>query len=380
MDDAPYTEDLDLASVSTRHELAVLLRIVHIRADKPSTRALEARTRHYPNPLVPLSKTVVSEMLSGARFPRKSAMISFLRACGVHDDHVAPWTRAWERIAERENEPMRDSAPSVTPVRRGNAERFVDKGQQGMLRNMGPKTVSAGWPSAVDPQIEFLRDRLHRLDADNKRLRQQLAAFDQRAWWQSYHLSYEDYVGLETEAVAISAFQSAVVHGLLQTADYARVGGEAALPRFSPERIEMHIEAKLRRQGILLRDNPPRLAVILDEAALHRIFGGYKAMAAQLDKILDTSALPNVTVQVLPYEQGAHPALESNFTILELPDEAPGVVFVEGLIGSIYLKAAEDLERYQRYREVFGRLQSIALSPAETSGLISRLSQSYLAM
>lgn len=54
-------------------------------------------------------------------------------------------------------------------------------------------------------------------------------------------------------------------------------------------------------------------------------------MAAQLIKILDMSALPNVSVQVLPYDAGAHPAVENNFTILELPDSTPGVVFVEGL-------------------------------------------------
>jgi hypothetical protein len=217
VDDGPYTEDLDLASVSTRHELTDLLRIVHIRADRPSTRALAARTRHYPDPLVPLSKTVASEMLGGARFPRKAAMISFLKACGVHDDHVAPWSRAWERIAEREN-----SVSSATPIRRGNAERYVGKIQQGMPGNTPAEADPAGRPGIVDPQIKFLRGRLHQLDADNKRLRQQLAAFDQRTWWQSYHLTYEDYVGLETEAVAISVFQSAVVHGLLQTADYAR--------------------------------------------------------------------------------------------------------------------------------------------------------------
>jgi hypothetical protein len=155
VDDAPYTEDLDLVSVSTRHELAVLLRIVHIRADKPSTRALKARTRHYPDPLVPLSKTVVSEMLSGVRFPRKAAMISLLRACGVHDDHVAPWTRAWERVAEREDEPMRGGASSATSVRRGNAERYVDKVQQGMPRNMRTETVSVGQSGAADPQNRF---------------------------------------------------------------------------------------------------------------------------------------------------------------------------------------------------------------------------------
>jgi hypothetical protein len=71
-------------------------------------------------------------------------------------------------------------------------------------------------------------------------------------------------------------------------------------------------------------------------------------MAEQLAKILDVSALPDVTVQVLPYEVGAHPAVESNFTILELPDPAPGVVFVEGLTGSAYLQRDDDLKGIAR--------------------------------
>ena len=97
MDDAPYTENLDLASVTTHGELAEFLRIVHLRADTPSFRSLEARTRYDPTPL---SKTVVSEMLRGVRFPKKAVMISFLQACGVPDDDMARWSRAWERIAE----------------------------------------------------------------------------------------------------------------------------------------------------------------------------------------------------------------------------------------------------------------------------------------
>ena len=196
----------------------------------------------------------------------------------------------------------------------------------------------------------------------------------QRAWWQSYGLSYEPYVGLEADAIVISAFQSSAVHGLLQTADYARAGHEGAMPRFSPERIERQIEAKLTRQRILMRDNPPRFAVVLDEAALHRMVGGRRVMAAQLAKILEMSALPNVEVQVLPYERGAHPALESNFTILELPSPTPGIVFVEGLIGSTYLEHVEDLKRYH---EIFRKLQSIALNPEITNGWIANLSRSY---
>jgi uncharacterized protein DUF5753 len=194
------------------------------------------------------------------------------------------------------------------------------------------------------------------------------------ARWQRYDLAYARYAELEGEAVAISAFQSSVVHGLLHTADYARANHENSMPRLDPDQINLQIEAKLARQRILPRANPPTFSVVLDEAALHRLVGGRQVMVGQLAKILDISALPNVKVQILPFELGAHPALESNFTILELPEPAPGVVFVEGMIGSTYLDRPEDLKRY---RNVFNELQSMALSPQDTSDLITKLLRIY---
>jgi transcriptional regulator with XRE-family HTH domain len=197
------------------------------------------------------------------------------------------------------------------------------------------------------------RDRLMTLARESK----------QQAWWQSYDLGYATYVGLEAEAVAISDFQSSVVPGLLQTADYARAGHEGAMPRFSPDQIEKQIEAKLTRQRILTQDNPTRFIAVLDEAVLHRVVGGPRVMEAQLERLIEAARLPNVTLQLIPFSVGAHPGLESNFNILELPDPTPGVVFVEGLVGSIYLERPDDLERY---REVFKNLQIIALSPKDT--------------
>jgi transcriptional regulator with XRE-family HTH domain len=211
---------------------------------------------------------------------------------------------------------------------------------------------------------EAERDHMMNLAAEAKR----------QAWWQSYDLGYATYVGLEAEAVSISAFQSSVVHGLLHTADYARAGHNGAMPLLSPDQIELQIEAKLTRQRILTRENPPRFSVVLDEAALHRVIGGRRVMAAQLAKILDIAALPNVTVQVLPYEVGAHPAMESNFTILQLRDPTPGVVFVEGLIGSTYLERDDDLIRYQM---IFRKLESIALGPQGSLDMISRFLHEY---
>ncbi len=479
MEDAPYTEDLDLASVTTHEELAALLQTVHLRADRPSLRRLEALTRHDETPL---SKTAVSEMLKGVRFPRKAVMVSFLRACGVPNDRMAQWLRAWERVAVRENSlTQRRATYSVPPRQAGvaaSASEHSDRPRPETIGGGHAKDVKAGQPigllaDATDPQTGLLHEQISQLNAANDQLRLQLANIElerteqgsrltdatnvpaahspiasrrelgvllrtlrqekgltlkqvadhlmcstnkvrgmeasfragtlrdvrdlcdlygvtteaerdrmmklaedgkQQGWWQSYELGYATYVGLEAEAAIISGFQSSVVHGLLQTADYARAGHEGAMPRLGPDQIEMQIKAKLIRQRILTQDNPPRLAAVLDEAALHRMMGGRQVMAAQLARILEMSALPNIVVQVLPFEFGAHPAAESNFTILELPSPTPGVVYVEGLIGSVYLERTDDLKRY---REIFNRLQSIALSPRESANLIANLSRSY---
>jgi len=447
VDDARDSEDL-LASVTTREELTALLRTIRIRADNPSLRALETRTRHDSTPL---SKTSLAEMLKGRRFPRKAFMVAFLRACGVQDDHIDSWRRAWERIAVDESGLAGAETAQIASVGEAqtlavSAEAFeavqfneqikrltaendrlrlqlaaTDRQQPeqkhhvtdpasaqtahspeacrrelgirlGKLRNDKGLTVQqvaghlmckaakvrrmeAGFRAGTLRDIRDLCD-LYGVtsEADRSRIMKLAEEGKQPGWWQPYELAYDKYVGLEEDAVSISGFQSSVVHGLLQTADYARAGHEGALPRLRPDQIEKQIEAKLTRQRILTRDNPPRLTVVLDEAALHRMIGGRQVMAAQLEKILETSARPNIVVRILSFQHGAHPALESNFTILELPNHSPGVVYVEGLIGATYLERTKDLEGYN---EVFNKLQSIALSPADTADLIADLGRSY---
>jgi hypothetical protein len=114
LDDAPYTDDLDLGAVNTRVDLAAQLRLVHLRADSPSMRTLEVRTRHSSTSL---SKTTVADMLKGVRFPRKAVMVAFLRACGVPDDKMDPWLRTWERVASREAGPTGhgETRPPASP-------------------------------------------------------------------------------------------------------------------------------------------------------------------------------------------------------------------------------------------------------------------------
>jgi hypothetical protein len=114
---------------------------------------------------------------------------------------------------------------------------------------------------------------------------------------------------------------------------------------------------------------------VVDEGALRRTTGGPKVMAEQLRKLVEISGLPNVSIQVLPYAAGTHPALESNFNILEFLGPASGVVYAEGLAGNIYLERAEDLAKYWK---VFARLQEIALSSADTIGLVADILRSYV--
>jgi len=206
--------------------------------------------------------------------------------------------------------------------------------------------------------------------AERERMLKLAAEGKQAGWWQGYDLPYSTYVGLEAEATAISDFQSSVVPGLLQTADYARAGHQGAMPRLSPEEIERRIEAKLTRQALLAQGDPPAFSAVLDEAVLHRMVGGPAVISAQLERLIEAANRPRVTIQVIPFTLGAHPGVESNFNILEMPSPTPGVVFVEGLVGSIYLERPEELTRY---RQIFERLQTIALSPKDTIALIAEI-------
>jgi transcriptional regulator with XRE-family HTH domain len=198
----------------------------------------------------------------------------------------------------------------------------------------------------------------------------------QQGWWQSFTvpLPHMIYVGLEQEAASLSIFHSSVVPGLVQTADYTRALHEIAVPRLEDSAIEERVEERNTRQRILDGNNPPRLEIIVDEAVLHRPMGGQVFMREQLSRLIKETERPNLTVQVLPFEVGAHPALESNFTLLEFAGQAPTVIFVESLAGPVYLERQQDVERYLLVLET---LRSLALSPQDSVRLMAKVRDAY---
>ncbi|MFF7968325.1 helix-turn-helix domain-containing protein [Streptomyces sp. NPDC007903] len=188
----------------------------------------------------------------------------------------------------------------------------------------------------------------------------------QQGWWHTFgDIPYSVYIGLETDAQSLRVYEPQLVTGLLQTRAYAEALVRGALPETSTAEIEKRVKVRMRRQERVTDDsNPLRLWVVLDEAALHRVVGSKLIMREQLEHLIELSSLPHVTVQVLPFEVGAHPGLNGQYAILEFADAADSsVVYLEGVTSDLYLEKAPDV---QKYAVMYEHLRAQAL-PVEQS-------------
>jgi len=181
-------------------------------------------------------------------------------------------------------------------------------------------------------------------------------------WWNKYEDLGMPYIGLEQDAVSITSYTMYYVPALLQTEDYMSSTILAIAPKMDGRMLQQRVEARRLRQQILDGDDPPKYRVLMDESVLHRPVGGRAAMGAQIDKVLDAAGKGKATIQIVPFEIGAHAAQDSNFILLDF-DGQSSVVFVEGLAAHQYLDRQEDVERY---REAVEYLRDSALSPRDS--------------
>lgn len=203
------------------------------------------------------------------------------------------------------------------------------------------------------------------------------AESDDRGWMLSYSDTtpnwFERYLGEEAEASEIWNYQAEFVPGLLQTADYCRAVRAANSADVTEEDIERSVEFRLARQELLQGDKPPRLHVVVNEAAVRRQVGGTAVMREQLRHLGEMAERPNIVVQVLPFSAGAHPAMTNSFTMLQFPSEGgEPTIFVEVDSGALYPDRPSD---YERYSWMFGQLRDLALSSAKSMALISRVKE-----
>ncbi len=146
------------------------------------------------------------------------------------------------------------------------------------------------------------------------------------------------YLGLESAANEIRIYQSEFVPGLAQIPDYARV--ILALSGADEDTIEAQAQVRSMRQGILARDEfAPVVSIILNEAVIRRSVGGSAVMQHQLESILSLAELPNISVQIMPFSAGEHPAMHGPFTISNFIDETVGdLVYLENRIDAGVLR------------------------------------------
>jgi hypothetical protein len=140
--------------------------------------------------------------------------------------------------------------------------------------------------------------------------------------------------------------------------------------RLRSEEIERLVDIRMKRQEILNRAKPPHLWAILDESVIRRVVGSRDVMCDQLGRLLDLTESPEITIQVLPFAEGAHSAAMGSFVILGGTEPSLDVVYVDIHVGSLFMEKVEELERY---RLAFDYLRAQALDIAASTALIQRV-------
>ncbi|GIG91723.1 transcriptional regulator [Plantactinospora endophytica] len=194
----------------------------------------------------------------------------------------------------------------------------------------------------------------------------------QLGWLQAYEDQlpdeYSTYISFESEAQTVRNYESLFVPGLLQTEAYARALIAGVLPEITEDEVERRVEARLKRQEVLARAEPLRVWAIIDQSVLHRRVGSADVIRDQLQHLAKLTKSPNLTVQVLPYDVGAHPGMHGAFAIMGFPDAAdPELVYLENRVNGLFLERDTDVASYT---DLFEHLRAAALNPAASIRMI----------
>ncbi|MFF4655080.1 helix-turn-helix domain-containing protein [Streptomyces sp. NPDC001381] len=198
-----------------------------------------------------------------------------------------------------------------------------------------------------------------------------------RGWWQVHGSGVPEwfniYIGLEQDASTFRQYQCELVPGLMQTHAYAAELHKTGA-HMSAEDIDKAVQVRMERQTVLNRPDAPEAWFIVNEGALRNVIGDHGLMREQIERILEASRLPTVTLQVLPFDSGTYPATGS-FTMLGFPaPEDPDIVYRDGITDAVYLEGERHVREYAR---AFDGLRAAALSPQRSAQLIETVLKEY---
>lgn len=202
-----------------------------------------------------------------------------------------------------------------------------------------------------------------------------------KGWWERYdHRIVPDYlvrfIGLEQGASLIRTAEPTIVPGLFQTRQYMiEALGADLVPRGSAE-MDRIASVRLERQQVLRRKQDPlRVAAVIDESVLRRVVGAPSTMAEQLRRIAELCELPNVEFHVFPFEGGISPGgVTASYRILHFPSGTPPVVYVEYRGGAQWL---EDEESVATHEVAFDEHVRAALSLEDSRDMVLEIAADY---
>ena len=182
---------------------------------------------------------------------------------------------------------------------------------------------------------------------------------------------FREWVDAEQQATALRTWQPILVPGLLQARDYARALFHAWQPAATVDELDALVGARVERQAILDRADPPELLAVLDEAVLHRKVGSAKIMGDQLTHLGEMSCRPAVTIQIVPAEVGTHAGLLGGFFVGSF-DDTPVIVYAETAVEGITI---DKPTLVSKAAQAFERLRSEALPRSASRDLIRRVAE-----
>lgn len=290
------------------------------------------------------------------KFPKNLAEVEARGSmdCMTMSPTVAQWQLATDLRKLRGDRKLSEVARAIK-VNISTVSRWETPGVEGVIPG----------PGSLERLLEY-----YGLDAEAvQRLLHMRREARSSGWWQSSGVAddYGTYIGLESASRRIRTYEPVLIPGLMQTEGYVRALFRGTMPSAPPEEVDAGVKIRLTRQAAWQK-NGAHLWAIVSEAAIRTIVGGSRLMIEQIRHLTQLAEQRNVTLQVLPFEAGAHAALEiGKFTLLTLDELSVLVTVADGT--SLFWDNQDALDRHA---DVFERLLADAWRPAQTVEFLER--------
>ncbi len=173
----------------------------------------------------------------------------------------------------------------------------------------------------------------------------------------------------EDKAARIHEWEMRGIPGLLQTRSYASAVIRACRPYDAEEELERDTAARIERQHILVRDDPPKLWVVLGEGVLRQAVGGARVMREQLGHLLSVTETQRIVLQVLPFAVSDAPGIDGPAALFEFDDSQP-VAYLEGWGSGQIVKDPKDVAVIAT---ALSMIKGCALSPIDSAQLMTKI-------